>query len=71
MKDTIRRRDGRLSCEWMIPLALSGPIVLGGGVGGALLLVWALLRGEAREDEEERAEREAAAQKERERLTSL
>jgi hypothetical protein len=54
----------------MIPLALSGPIVLGGGVGGALLLVWALLRGEEREDAEERAEQEAAAQKERERLTS-
>jgi hypothetical protein len=54
----------------MIPLALSGPIVLGGGVGGALLLVWALLRGEAREDAEEQAEQEAAAQKERERLTS-
>jgi hypothetical protein len=53
----------------VIPLALSGTIVLGGGVGGALLLVWALLRGEAREDAEEQAEQEAAAKSERERIS--
>ncbi len=50
----------------MIPLAASGLIVIGGAVSGALLLVWVLLRADARENAEQDAEEEAAQQAEQE-----
>jgi hypothetical protein len=50
----------------LIPLAVSGPIVIGATVTGALLLAWAMLRGEASEAAEERAEQDAAAKAEQE-----
>ena len=45
----------------VIPLALSGVGVIGAAVAGAIVLVWILLRMEARDeatDDAERAERE-------------
>jgi hypothetical protein len=43
----------------MVPLAVSGPIVIGVVVVGALLLLRVLLRSDARLEEEEEREREA------------
>lgn len=42
----------------MVPLAVSGQIILGGAVGLALLLVWFFFRQESREEARERADRE-------------
>jgi hypothetical protein len=43
----------------MIPLAVSGTIVIGTAVSGALVLVWVLLRLDTRDEAEERAEEDA------------
>jgi hypothetical protein len=51
----------------MIPLAVSGPIVIGVAVVGAMLLVWVLLRTEAREGAKEEAEEEAEEEADRDR----
>jgi len=40
----------------MVPLAVSGPTVIGVVVAGSVLLLYWLLRGEAREEAEEQAE---------------
>jgi hypothetical protein len=45
----------------MIPLAVSGKIVIGVAVFGALLLVWVLLRIDTRDEAADKAEDEAAA----------
>ncbi len=50
----------RVSCaSLMIPLAVSGRIVIGVAVVGALVLVWVLLRLDTRDEATERAEEEA------------
>jgi hypothetical protein len=48
-------------CSLMIPLAVSGTIVIGTAVSGALLLVWVLLRMDTRDEAAEKAEEEEAA----------
>jgi hypothetical protein len=40
----------------MLPLAVSGPAIIGVVVLGALVLVWLLLRLELRDDADERGE---------------
>jgi hypothetical protein len=45
----------------MIPLAVSGRIVIGVAVVAALLLVWVLLRLDTRDEAAEKAEEEQAA----------
>ena len=40
----------------MIPLAVSGPAIIGVVVLGALLLAWVLLQAESRDDAEEDAD---------------
>jgi hypothetical protein len=42
----------------MIPLAVSGTIVIGTAVSGALVLVWVLLRLDTRDEAAEKAEEE-------------
>jgi hypothetical protein len=42
----------------MIPLAVSGTSVIGAAVAGALVLVWILLRMEARDDAAEAEKRD-------------
>ena len=44
----------------MVPLASSGPIVIGVAVAGALVLMRLLMRSETRLEAEEEAERRAA-----------
>ncbi len=46
----------------MVPLASSGPIVIGVAVAGALVLLRLLLRSETHLEAEEEAERRAAEQ---------
>lgn len=45
----------------MLPLAVSGPTVIAAAIALAILLVWALLRVEARDAAQEQAERGASA----------
>jgi fatty acid-binding protein DegV len=47
----------------MIPLAVSGRIVIVVAVVGALLLVWVLLRLDTRDEAAQKAEEEQAARK--------
>jgi hypothetical protein len=49
----------------MIPLAVSGRIVIGVAVVGALMLVWVLLRMDTRDEAAEKAEEEEAARADR------
>jgi uncharacterized membrane protein len=48
----------RATLAEMVPLAVSGVSVIGAVVAGALLLVWILLRVEARDEAAEGEERE-------------
>jgi len=43
----------------MLPLAVSGPTVIGVASVAALLLAWVLLRAEVRDDAREESERES------------
>ena len=49
----------------MIPLAVSGRVVVGVAVVGALVLVWVLLRMNARDEAAEKPEDEAAREADR------
>jgi hypothetical protein len=42
----------------MLPLAVSGPVVIGVAVVAAVLLAWVLLRAEMRDDAREESENE-------------
>jgi hypothetical protein len=53
-----RWRREELPSGVMIPLAVSGISVIGAVVAGALVLVWILLRMEARDDAADADERE-------------
>jgi hypothetical protein len=52
-------RQGRVYLVRMVPLAVSGPVVIGIAVLAAVLLAWVLLRAETRDDAREEADGES------------